>query len=167
MPSRGSALAVAVASTTLSPMRTTAAPWACLANFPVSNESCFPPARSTITVLTSGFIFHPSYRDRAYRDQESGRASRLRMWDCQSLFVSHGRRVRPWDERVPQELGRPLKIRTLELAQCRTGFERKAVSQRYVQDSRDGSSSLFPPFSQEREKGAPTSMWGPRFFQLF
>src|SRR5580693_1759491 len=59
MPSRGSALAVAVASTTFSPRRTTAAPWACLANFPVSNESCLPPARSTVTLLTSGFMFHP------------------------------------------------------------------------------------------------------------
>src|SRR3984893_7366207 len=59
MPSRGSALATAVARTTLSPRRTTAAPWACLANFPVSNESCLPPARSTVTLLTSGFMFHP------------------------------------------------------------------------------------------------------------
>src|SRR5271156_292635 len=59
MPSRGSGLAVAVASTTLSPERTTAEPWACLASFPVSNESCFPPTRSTVTVLTSGFIFYP------------------------------------------------------------------------------------------------------------
>ena len=41
MPSRGSGLAVAVASTTFSPMRTTAEPWACLANFPVSNEMVF------------------------------------------------------------------------------------------------------------------------------
>src|SRR6266852_3744507 len=58
MPSRGSALAVAVARTTLSPSRTTAAPWACLANFPVSNEICLPPARSTVMVLTSGFMIH-------------------------------------------------------------------------------------------------------------
>jgi hypothetical protein len=32
-----------------------------LANFPVSNEICLPPARSTVTLLTSGFMFHPSY----------------------------------------------------------------------------------------------------------
>src|SRR6266853_1663870 len=59
MPSRGSALAVAVARTTLSPRRTTAAPPACLANFPVSNEICLPPARSTVTLLASGFMFYP------------------------------------------------------------------------------------------------------------
>src|SRR5271167_1789248 len=58
MPSRGSALAVAVASTTFSPSRTTAAPWACLANFPVSNEMCLPPASSTVTLLASGFMIH-------------------------------------------------------------------------------------------------------------
>src|SRR5208282_2135449 len=61
MPSRGSGLAVAVASTTLSPKRTTAAPWACLASFPVSMESCFPPVSSTDTLVTSGFIGHPFY----------------------------------------------------------------------------------------------------------
>src|ERR1019366_9520866 len=59
MPSRGSGLAVAVASTTFSPKRTTAAPWACLASFPVSMESCFPPASSTETFVASGFIGHP------------------------------------------------------------------------------------------------------------
>src|SRR5580658_9211901 len=58
MPSRGSALAVAVASTTFSPSRTTAAPWACLANFPVSNEMCLPPASSTVMLLASGFMIH-------------------------------------------------------------------------------------------------------------
>src|SRR5580704_1448526 len=49
MPSRGSGLAVAVARTTVSPIRTTTDPWACLAHFPVSNESCLPPERSTAT----------------------------------------------------------------------------------------------------------------------
>src|SRR6266852_3393856 len=49
MPSRGSGLAVAVARTTLSPMRTTTEPCACLASFPVSNEICLPPASSTET----------------------------------------------------------------------------------------------------------------------
>ena len=39
-------LAVAVAITTLSPMRTTVEPWACLASFPVSKEIRLPPARS-------------------------------------------------------------------------------------------------------------------------
>src|SRR6267154_6232740 len=59
MPSRGSGLATAVASTTFSPMRTTAEPWACLANFPVSNESFLPPARSTVISVTSGFMIRP------------------------------------------------------------------------------------------------------------
>src|ERR1700726_1462308 len=55
MPSRGSGLAVAVARTTLSPMRTTTEPCACLANFPVSNEMVLPPANSTDT---SCFMIH-------------------------------------------------------------------------------------------------------------
>src|SRR5450759_736405 len=59
MPTRGSGLAVAVARTTFSPKRTTAAPWACLASFPVSIESCFPPASSTEIFVASGFIGHP------------------------------------------------------------------------------------------------------------
>src|SRR5512146_1827458 len=41
---------------TLSPMRTTAAPCACLASLPVSKLMVFPPASSTITVCGSGFI---------------------------------------------------------------------------------------------------------------
>src|SRR5581483_3039869 len=60
MPSRGSGFAVAVARTTLSPRRTTTAPWACLANLPVSNDIVFPPASVTVTVLGSGFIECPS-----------------------------------------------------------------------------------------------------------
>src|SRR5579862_2711555 len=75
MPSRGSALAVAVASTTLSPMRTSADPWACLANFPVSKESCLPPARSTVTELGSGFImfsFDRSFEPRAASRERAG-----------------------------------------------------------------------------------------------
>src|SRR5437660_7946144 len=56
MPSRGSGLAVAVASTTLSWRRTTADPCACLANFPVSKVSCLPPARSTVMLVASGFM---------------------------------------------------------------------------------------------------------------
>src|SRR5258708_36961562 len=59
MPSRGSGLAVAVASTTLSPRRTTAEPCACLANFPVSNVIFLPPARLTSTSVLSGFMIHP------------------------------------------------------------------------------------------------------------
>ena len=94
MPSRGSGLAVAVASTTLSPMRTTAAPCACLASFPVSNESCLPPASSTVTVLTSGFIFHPSYCD-----QEGRRASSLLDWQGWRHALGLGLRLP--DERVP------------------------------------------------------------------
>src|SRR5271170_2218429 len=160
MPSRGSALAVAVASTTFSPMRTTAAPWACLANFPVSNESCFPPVRSTVTVLTSGFIFHPSYRDQACR---SGERSRFRVANVglpivvQSSLFNHGRRVRPWDERVPQELGRPPKIRTVELAQCRTGFGRKAVVSEICSENILGGRSdlTFPLLAKNARNGAP------------
>src|SRR5271170_1835093 len=59
MPSRGSGLEVAAARTTFSPKRTTAEPPACLASFPVSIESCFPPAISTETFVASGFIDHP------------------------------------------------------------------------------------------------------------
>jgi len=55
MPSRGSGLATAVASTTLSPMRTTTEPWACLANFPVSNARLLPPVSCTDT---SCFMFY-------------------------------------------------------------------------------------------------------------
>src|SRR3974390_870566 len=56
MPSRGSGLAVAVARTTFSPLRTTAEPWACLASFPVSNERFLPPASATEGYVGSGFI---------------------------------------------------------------------------------------------------------------
>src|ERR1700691_369963 len=58
MPVRGSGLAVAAARITLSPTLTTAEPPACLANFPVSKESCFPPASSTEIFVASGFIDH-------------------------------------------------------------------------------------------------------------
>src|SRR5690348_17998687 len=77
MPSRGSWFAVAVASTTLSPVRTTAEPWACLANFPVSNVRDLLPASSTRAISGSGFIVpqsfssggHP-YRGRGQRPGE-------------------------------------------------------------------------------------------------
>src|ERR1700675_3608768 len=59
MPVRGSGLDVAAARTTFSPKRTTAEPPACLASFPVSIESCFPPAISTEIFVASGFIDHP------------------------------------------------------------------------------------------------------------
>src|ERR1700690_2958935 len=71
MPSRGSALAVAVASTTVSPILTTAAPWACLANFPVSKERRFPPASSTDTSTGCGFMVSFPYG-------QEGRASAVR-----------------------------------------------------------------------------------------
>src|SRR5208282_1696921 len=61
MPSRGSGFEVAAAKTTFSPKRTIAEPPACLASFPVSIESDFPPAMSTETLLASGFIDHPLY----------------------------------------------------------------------------------------------------------
>src|ERR1019366_1439055 len=67
MPARGSGLEVAVARTTFSPKRTTAAPWACLASFPVSMERCFPPAISTETFVASGFIDHPLYGQKGMR----------------------------------------------------------------------------------------------------
>src|SRR5215469_246051 len=49
MPSRGSGEATAVASTTVSPVETRAAPEACLAMRPVSKTSRLPPASSTAT----------------------------------------------------------------------------------------------------------------------
>src|ERR1035437_2949732 len=49
MPSLGSGAEVAVASTTLSPLLTSAAPGACLAIRPVSNLICLSPASSTVT----------------------------------------------------------------------------------------------------------------------
>src|SRR5712692_6779029 len=103
MPSRGSALAVAVASTTLSPSRTTAAPWACLANFPVSNEICLPPARSTVTLLASGFMFYP------YSLNREG--------ECAGNVAAIRDRFR---------CGIGIRLRDCarcELAQCCTGFE--------------------------------------------
>src|SRR5271169_182826 len=60
MPRRGSGLAQAVASTTLSLARTTQEPWACLARCPVSKEMVLPPASSTVVacfmmgILSSG-----------------------------------------------------------------------------------------------------------------
>src|ERR1039458_1360268 len=54
MPSLGSGAAVAVASTTLSPLLTSAAPPACLAIRPVSNLICLPPASSTVTSCFMG-----------------------------------------------------------------------------------------------------------------
>src|SRR3982750_1108338 len=53
MPVRGSGLAHAVPSTTLSPIRTMQEPCACLAKWPVSNRRILPPASST---LASCFI---------------------------------------------------------------------------------------------------------------
>src|SRR5580698_10323488 len=49
MPSRGSGEATAVARTTVSPVVTNAAPEACFAMRPVSNDSRLPPASSTDT----------------------------------------------------------------------------------------------------------------------
>src|ERR1700694_1470458 len=67
MPVRGSGLEVAAARTTFSPKRTTAEPPACLASFPVSIESCFPPAISTEIFVASGFIDHPLYGQKGMR----------------------------------------------------------------------------------------------------
>src|SRR5215467_14156581 len=80
MPSRGSAFAVAVASTTFSPRRTTADPWACLANFPVSNESVFPPLSVTVTVVGSGFIRFPLERYEQWASSYSPEASSEQIW---------------------------------------------------------------------------------------
>src|SRR5258708_13175100 len=67
MPKRGSGFEVAAARTTFSPKRTMAEPPACLASFPVSMESCFPPAISTETLTASGFIDHPLYGQKGMR----------------------------------------------------------------------------------------------------
>src|ERR1700716_634500 len=67
MPVRGSGLEAAAARTTFSPKRTTAEPPACLASFPVSIESCFPPAISTEIFVASGFIDHPLYGQKGMR----------------------------------------------------------------------------------------------------
>src|SRR5579863_5516904 len=56
MPSRGSALAQAVARITFSPERTTALPCACLAQLPVSNEIFLPPLSSTVTSCFIAFL---------------------------------------------------------------------------------------------------------------
>src|SRR5208337_1197162 len=91
MPSRGSGLEVAVARTTFSPKRTTAAPWACLAIFPVSKESCFPPAISTETFVASGFIDHPLYGQKGMRGGYGVRLGRLmpgRGWERTLLRLS-------------------------------------------------------------------------------
>src|SRR5678816_2968495 len=71
MPSRGSALATAVARMTLSPMRTTAEPCACLASLPVSNVSFLPPERSTLIDVGSGFMFNP-FLCRRHRETRKG-----------------------------------------------------------------------------------------------
>ena len=47
-----------MASTTFSPRRTTAAPPACLASFPVSNEICFTAGEMDGNAVASGFIIH-------------------------------------------------------------------------------------------------------------
>src|SRR4051812_45695143 len=59
MPSRGSGFEHAVVRTTLSPMRITTDPWACLANFPVSIDIDLPPANWTVVscFMVSSFLF--------------------------------------------------------------------------------------------------------------
>src|SRR5271156_393569 len=119
MPSRGSALAVAVASTTLSPWRTTAEPWACLANFPVSNESCLPPARSTVTLLTSGFMFHPL---------EQAASSWLLARGIRSRQIERGARLYFHRSRVEiGVVGCAEKMHVAEDPQCSAGFQTKAA----------------------------------------
>src|SRR5258708_18031258 len=103
MPSRGSGLAVAAARTTLSPILTTAEPPACLANFPVSNESCLPPARSTVTLLASGFMFCPCSLNQEGKCAGNVAAMRDR--------VRYGIGIRLRD------------CARCELAQCCTGFK--------------------------------------------
>src|ERR1700722_11854420 len=154
MPSRGSGFEVAVSRTTLSPILTTAAPWACLASFPVSNESCLPPARSTVTVLTSGFIFHPFIVITSC-DQESGRA--FLVASCKRCGLPDswriGRRVHGRMDAMRAECP---YVRTLELAQCCSGFKRKAaVLRESVQESfffrrSLGGCLIVPTFSQKR-----------------
>src|SRR4051794_11835122 len=59
MPSRGSGLEQAVVRTTLSPMRITTDPCACLASFPVSILMDLPPASWTVVscFMVSSFLF--------------------------------------------------------------------------------------------------------------
>src|SRR5271168_3979622 len=135
MPSRGSVFAVAVASTTLSPVRTTAAPWACLANFPVSNESCLPPARSTVTVLTSGFMFHP-YCDQEGECPGNGAAMRDRSRCAIGILLRYCARC--------------------ELAQCYTGFEEGG----FLLDTLSGN--VFARGSFHRKRSFVKS-WVPHF----
>src|SRR5579872_904674 len=88
MPSRGSGAATAVASTTVSPEVTTAAPDACLAIRPVSNCSRLPPASWTEAscFMLSSFLSGKLVRGRASRAQRAtGRGERagssgLRCW---------------------------------------------------------------------------------------
>src|SRR5205823_10853734 len=79
--SRGSVFDTAVASTTLSPMRTTHEPCACFASLPVSNVSFLPPESS---ITTSCFIIHPSLSRRAP----------LRGWSF-ARWISEGQRRLP------------------------------------------------------------------------
>src|SRR5436305_15343002 len=74
MPSRGSGLATAVVSTTLSPMRITAEPWACLAIFPVSMEMDLPPASWTVVscFMSSSFLYRRAQLDRLCRESAEG-----------------------------------------------------------------------------------------------
>src|SRR5208283_4688575 len=102
MPSRGSGLEVAVARTTFSPNLTTAAPPACLASFPVSIDSCFPPASSTETLVASGFIIHPFFIDGNRAEGAPGdgvRGTDLcqgRDWETHSAMALEGLETQVW-----------------------------------------------------------------------
>src|SRR5258708_17617917 len=125
MPSRGSGLAVAVARTTLSPSRTTAAPPACLANFPVSNEICLPPARFTVTLLASGFIFYP------YCVNQEGAG------ECAGKVAAMGERFRC-------RIGIRLRdCARCDLAQCCNRLRGRRISLGYVDGKCLLRSSLF------------------------
>src|SRR5271155_2001513 len=124
MPSRGSGLEVAAARTTFSPKRTTAAPPACLASFPVSMESCFPPAISTVTLLTSGFIDHPLYgrsraeghaRARSSREQADARR-RLGTHFAEALVIWKPKSGKPvWNRLHTEPVARYLRMPSLEM----------------------------------------------------
>src|SRR6266576_1872997 len=89
MPSRGSGFETAVASTTLSPMRTTPEPCACLASLPVSNLRFLPPESSTLISVGSGFMIHPSGQGATTRAGEL----RVQVKGCQSRNAVAGKRT--------------------------------------------------------------------------
>ena len=90
----------------------TAAPWACLASFPDSMESCFPPASSTETFVASGFIVHPFGAEgrgpRGYGDRVDRRRPRPRLGThfAKALVIWKPKFGKPVLEPAPPGAGR-------------------------------------------------------------